>query len=93
MLASTPFLVAARIFGPLLVLIAVYLFAFGEPGGHQAAMEDLVTPYVNELMAQLQGLGGRAGAYVAPIAEAKFSSGRAMLGSTFDLSGGGFIRP
>lgn len=93
MLNSTPVLVFLRMFGPLLVLIAAYLYFFGQPGGHQAMLDDLIAPYLDQINGSLGGMMGSAKAYMAPIADAKFSSGRDMLGQTFSLSGGGFVRP
>lgn len=90
---TTPVLVFLRMFGPLLVLIAAYLYFFQEPGGHQNAMNDLIAPYLAQIHDSLGAFGGAAKAYVAPIAEAKFSSGRDLMGQTFSLSGGGFVRP
>jgi hypothetical protein len=81
---STPVLVFLRIFGLPMAFVALYLFAFGKPGGHAEAAERLVAPYVAGLVEQLGGLG--SGRFSAPVAVAKFTSGRT-------LSGGGFIRP
>lgn len=85
-------LVFLRMFSLPILLAGAWLYMNSTANTAQNSAEKLVTPGLAEIQHQFKALGGN-GISVLPIAQAKFTSGRQMLGQTLNLSGGGFTRP
>lgn len=77
---------------PLLLLGGFYYVNNHTDGPQKAAVMNALTPGLAEIQRQFEALGASASSAL-PIAEAKFTSGRSMMGQTLNLSGGGFVRP
>lgn len=99
----TAFWVGLRIYLPLIVLGGLYLLVQTGPGKAAAdhVVEEQILPELAEIEAVLAGVGASMGAamprFQAPVANAKFTSGRTLMNAVFpsgrQLSGGGFIKP
>jgi hypothetical protein len=85
-------LVFLRMFSLPILLVAGVMFFQNSNAARQGLIQDALLPSLSQIERQFETLGAGASS-VLPIAEAKFSSGRQMLGQTINLSGGGFVRP